>query len=830
MGVVWRARDTHLNRDVALKLLPDDAADQPGGRSRFLHEARAASALIHPNIVTIHDVSADRGIDFIAMELVAGGSLRDRMRARRLAREEVAAFGKQIADALGKAHQSGLVHRDVKPSNVMIGDDEVAKVVDFGLAKAVPAATGGGGEVDTETRTATAPHTAVGTAAYMSPEQVVGSTIDARSDVFSFGALLFEMLTGRKAFGDGPRAEIMLRVLETDPAAALPDGDLETIARRCLSRSRDARYANGAEVAAALRALPAGSSGRGRAGRSWLWAAGLGALIAVAVLALVMPRGATSAAPQRGLVVLPFTSIGASEQGQAFGLGLTLAATTYLSEADGFQRAFWVVPAADVLQTRPQSVRDARQLFNVDLVINGSVETGDGRVRVTAVVSDAATRRQLRSRQVTRDSGDALALQDELLRVIAELLEVEVPVAARSAIRGSASTEPEAQDFYLQGRGYLQAGDRADAAIEVFRRALSRDAGFAAAHAGLAEACLQKFAATKDPVWIDQAAAAAAEALRLNGNLPEALMAAGMVARAGGRYEDAVERLLKAVEQTPRGREAWLQLAQAYESARRLPEAEDAYRKAIAVAQSNPRSHQALGAYLYRQGRYAEAETAFGRATALAPDNHIAFQQLGTVYLQMNRYDDARRLLQRSLDIRPNSTALNNLGASYFYEKRYAEAVPVLEQAVELGPVTPAHLGNLARMYRLTPALASRAPAMYQRAFALADTLLQVNPRDADTLADVAWLRAETGDRAAALKALNAAVAVAPGSAAVLFRAVLVHELTGDRAKAIEAYRSLAATGTLLEEIRRRPELEALQSDPRFKEATWPRNTPSTSK
>lgn len=864
MGVVWRALDTRLNREVALKLLPSLESEGPQQTQRFTREAQCASALNHPNIVTIYDINSDAGRHFIAMELVRGRSLRDILSERRLGRTEALRYAIALSDALGKAHAAGIVHRDLKPGNVMITNDGLLKVLDFGLAKPVGETMrpeSGGASNSTESLALTTPGAVLGTVGYMSPEQTLGGEVDARTDVFSLGVVLYEMLSGRRPFPGSSRQEVAINLLRSTPqplSQVCPDlpHPIEAIVNRCLASQAADRYADcGAVVKdlraaveslppslssagdsagdttifdAALGALPSGLGGgrmRKRGFRFWpaLWWGA--ALVAVAVLAWAVWRFYPHPAVrqhQRGIAVLPFTAVGSEDRTRAFGVGLVMSLSSQLSALQPFREAFWVVPPSDVIQAKAQSAKDARQMFGVDLVVSGSVETTGKRIRVTAIVSDARNQRTIRSAQMTDAVGDSFALQDNLVALVAELLEVTLPVDVRLAAASGKSHEPGAEDYYLQGRGYLLSDiNQSDLAIDVFKEALRRDPAFARAHAGLGEAYLDKYEFTKDPEWIRKARESCERALNLRAGTIEARTVLGNIARIEGRYDEAASILRDVVARDPRNWEAWIRLARSYEGKRALTEAESAYRKALEIQPSYPGGYQNIGVFYYNQGRYDEAVRSFTRASELAPDNYKALNNLAAVFLQQGRFGETEQTLRRSLQLKPNPIAYNNLASLYFDQGRYAEAVPMMEQAVQMGQKSVTLLGSLAHLYRLVPELRPKAAKASQDAIDIARKQLAVNPHDTLARAELAWLYADQGDKQAARREMAAALKEGSKDGAVLFRSVLVHELVGDRDGALTAYDALGKTGSYLTEVNQRPELKALRTDPRFREQKW---------
>ncbi len=846
MGDVWKAVDTRLNREVAIKLIDSDHVADSEPRRRLLQEARLASVLNHPNTVTIYDVHSGEPADFIAMEYIRGVTLRQLLRAGRIRLKLALTYAIQIADGIAAAHARGIVHRDIKPGNIILADDGRARVLDFGLARhfaPLSAEPPAGGEApDHDATPLTQPGVAMGTPAYMSPEQALGEPVDARSDVFSFGIVLYEMLAGVSPFKAESRALALRNLLYEDPppladrAPSVPP-EIEAVARTCLEKDPARRYVDCAAVSSALQeaaarisdmsnaetvALPPPAqahSGRRQTLRLALVA--LAIAIALAAAFFLYSRR-TSAIGQRGLAVLPFTNVNADSRTQAFGLGLVMAISNNILSAEAFQNSFWVVSPGEVLQAHTKSAHEARQLFGVDLAITGSIEVSGDLVRVTVSLADARTQRIKGFRQITTSAGDSLKLEDDLAATVAELLQVVLPVNDRKAIRSAGSGEPGAQDYYLRGRGYLQAaelsaGARADSAIAEFQEALRRDPQFAAARAGLSDAELAQFAATKDTQWITRAETDAADALRLGGRTVETLMSLAAIDRAKGRFAESASLLQEALRADQRSAGVWKALAQTYEALKSPARAEDAYQNAIAIQPGDPTAHQDLGLFFYKLGRYAEAERRYERARELAPDSYTAWFRLGAVYAQTGRASEAEAAYKRSISLKPNGFSYNNLAALYFDQERYAEAVPNAEKAVEMGPVNLGMLSNLARAYWHVPQLAYKAAPVVKRALALANSMLGVNPRDAATRAELALLLAEAGDHAGAVKEIDDALAFAPNDAAVLFRAVMTYESLGRRDDALRAWHELATTGTLTKEIEQRPELKSLRADPRFK-------------
>jgi serine/threonine-protein kinase len=448
MGVVYKARDLRLGRLVALKLLPPEKVTRAAGDvslRRFLQEAQAASALNHPNIVVVYEAGADQGIDFIAMELVAGKTLDRLIGAAGLALETTLAHATQIADALAAAHAAGIVHRDLKPANIIVGDEGRVRILDFGLAKHWT-------RMDEATATIanlTEAGTIVGTMAYMSPEQVEGRSLDARSDIFSLGAVLYEMATGRRAFAGPSEAAVLAAVLRDQPApaAGLPRA-LQEVIERCLRKRPEERFPTAADLKRALGAIP-------------------------------------SAAATPSIAVLPFANLSADKENEYFSDGLAEEIINALTRVPGLR----VIARTSAFSFRgkEQDVREIGARLGVDHILEGSVRRAGNRMRVTAQLVSAADGCHFWSERYDREVTDVFAIQDEISQSIAGKLRVQLGAGRRPA--GKPTQDLEAYDLYLHGRYHLYKADPAGfaKAKQCFEQAIARDPEFALAYDGLAE-------------------------------------------------------------------------------------------------------------------------------------------------------------------------------------------------------------------------------------------------------------------------------------------------------------------------------------------------------
>jgi len=860
MGEVWRARDHDLHRDVAVKFLPEKFAADPGRMGRFAQEARAASSLNHPNIVTIHEIGETSGLPYIVMELVEGHTLRELIppkEARPLAVRRLLEIGAQIADGLAKAHAAGIVHRDLKPENVMVTADGFVKVLDFGLAKLRSDSPEGQEQwFDSAAPTwpeSPSPQTAVGavlgTAGYMSPEQARGRPVDFRSDQFTLGAILYEMATGRQAFRRETPAQTIAAIIDDTPepllvlSPALPP-PARWVVERCLAKDPEERYASTLDLARELRTVrehltdgvgsrdtPPAALGAERR-PSWRASKGLriaGVLLAAVAGALVLSpplRDRLAVAlelrpvPQeKGIAVLPFrtTSPDTGDRYRADGLAETLAAR--LSQLERFHGSLWVVPANEVRQSGVASAEAAHRAFGVTLVVTGSLQRLGDRLRLTASLVDALDLRQLRSLGPTEYAGDDLSLQDRLVEEVARMLDLAVGPPEQEALRSGGTTVGAAYPLYLEARGHLQQYDKGESlerAVSLFQQALQRDPEYALAYAGLAEAQWQLYRLTRGTGRVDLAKRACERALRLNDLLAPVHVTLGIVHAGTGEAERALADFDRALALDPAESDALREKARAYEALGRAEEAEAGFRKAVELRPAYWGNHTHLGAFFFRQGRYREAERAFRDALALTPDNVRVWGSLGGVLQTVGRDEEAAAALERSLALQPTYRAASNLGVLEFKRGRYAEAARAFERALALDDHDFRVWRNLAAAYYWTPAQKEKARPGWEKAIHLGEEEVRVNPKDAAVLAELASCRAMLGDDARARAELARALALAPGDVEVQQLAASVYEQVGDRASALLWIRRALAAGYPREQVEQDPFLAALRGDPRF--------------
>jgi serine/threonine-protein kinase len=812
MGRVFSAVDLRLGRKVAVKVLAPGAHDDEQLR-RFEVEARAAASLHQPNIIDVYDVGVDAGEPYIVSELLEGRTLRDRLLQGPLPSGEALRYARQLVAGLSAAHANGVVHRDLKPENLFITLDERLKILDFGIAKLLPSG------VPDLPASSTTSGAIVGTTAYMSPEQVRGAPVDQRSDLFSFGAILHEMLAGAPAFRGGSAVETGFAVLSSAPAA-LPrsvPGELASIVARCLEKDPAARYADAASLAKDLDGIAAADLGpqRWRTSRALPWV--VAGLALAAVFSLYWPRRPGAMAADRQLAVLPFQSVGGGAPQDAFAAGLSEILTNKLRQIEQFQGTLAVVSATEVVKEKVSGARGARDAFGATIVLGGSVHWSDTTALVALDLVETRNQLVLAARDVEVPKDQLSNLQILLVQRAAEMLDLQLQPGARRVLGGDATSAAAAYEFYLQGRGYLQRYDRVENvenAVRVFDQAIGIDGTYALAHAGKAEALLRVFQITRDPASIGRAADSARRAVELNGQLPPVHLTMGLVHLARGRYQDAIASLNRAVELEPRNTDALRELANAYEDAGRVAEAEATYRRAIELRHNSWAAYKDLGVFLNQRGRLGEAVPAFERVVALTPDNYSGYSNLGGIYLKLGRVQDAERTLRKSIQIRPTGGAYSNLGTVAYLQGRYADASDLYRKAIELNPADDRLWGALADSYRWTQGHEADAIPAFRRALSVTDQQVAVDPDNAQLRSRRAQYWSALRDHERAQKEIGQALRSAPGNGQVLFRAAIVHEQAGRRSEAVRELKEAIAAGFPVKEIVNAPPLRALLQEP----------------
>jgi len=675
MGAVYKGEDLKLGRLVAIKILLEAVALDDAAIRRFQFEARAASALSHPNICTVHEIDEHQSRHFIVMELLEGQTLKDRIGGKPLDTPTILNLAIQIADALAAAHAKSILHRDLKPTNIHLIANDHVKLLDFGLAKLDrPQPAGKAAAPATGMQSLTKPHIIMGTLPYMSPEQVAGSEADHRSDLFSLGVVLYEMSTGRLPFESETEAGLIVKIAHADPTPIeslnprIP-GALSRVIGKCLEKDRGRRYRSAAELLADLKRLHAGRSLRSR--RRVLLIGGLAALAGVTGLWAIAPAkwrrwlpGTRGPAITR-IAVLPLANFSGDTAQDYFADGMTEILIADLTQIGSLR----VISRASAMQFKgvnkplPEIARD----LGVSAVITGSVTRSGERVRITAELVDSATGQQLWARSYDRKIDDALTLQGEVAQAIASEIQARVTPEEAGRLARSHTVAPAALEAYLQGRYYqnLYEPEPLVKSVEYYQQAVSLDPTYAAAYSGLAEALtgLHYVGARPFAEVIPQAREAAARALALDPSLAEAHNAMGSVYYNSWNWKKSETEVQKAIELNP--------------------------------GFSTARIYYAT--YLRHVGRAEESIEQAKRALELDPLSILANSTLGDVYLSARRYDQAIAQYQKALDLHPNdSTVQSTLGLAYLSKQMYEQGMEAIQKSISLDKIDPGLSPDLA--------------------------------------------------------------------------------------------------------------------------------------
>jgi serine/threonine protein kinase/tetratricopeptide (TPR) repeat protein len=847
MGVVYKALDLKLERTVALKFLQADVAVSERDKERLLREARAASALDHPNIGVIYGLEeSDDHHLFIVMGYYEGETLARKLSRGRIPVREAIDLSIQIASGLSAAHARNIIHRDIKPSNIIITDDKVAKIVDFGLARviATPSMTQSG-EI-------------TGTVAYMSPEQTLGKPVDQRTDVWSLGVVMAEMFSGRNPFARDTAPSMILAILNQPPivAGTIP-ADVQPIIYRALSKDPATRYPSCKELLADLQALPkfaeqevdgaaptlsirseefekyvehASTPSWGVAAtrkpvrRGWLAAAAVFVILVGALFLVPSIRERIKAAflpaNENHIAVLPFDNLGNNPDNEILAQGLMDSLTSRLSNLEVGQQSLWVVPASVVRSRKVTDPSAALRVLDATLVVKGSIEREDKYVRLTVNLINTKTLRQIGSAEVEDRAGDFVTLQNEVVSRLARLMGITITPEMLSATGGNVN--PAAYESYLKALGYLQRYDKPgnlDSAIAALNDAVKADPQFAVAFAELANAYRMRNGLDPNPKWVEEAVANASRAAQMNSRVPAVYVTLARTHAMQAKYDLALQEFQQALQLDPHSGDALEGLAGTYERMGRFADAESTFKKSVALRPDFWGGYNSLGLFYTRRRKYADAITQLQKVIELTPDNAPAYLNLAAVYLNIGdpkTLPAAEQALKKSIELSPSYPAYANLGVLYYNEKHYADSAAVTEKALALNDRDYRVWSNLMACYEWLK-MDDKAAVAREREQKLVEDVVKDQPQDATAQSELAGLYAKQKMREKAMTRIQAALALAPDNPRVLVNVADAYELLGDRMNALRYVEKALQKGYPLEDLKSDLQQQALLQDPKFR-------------
>jgi eukaryotic-like serine/threonine-protein kinase len=831
MGNVYEAMDLELSQKIALKTIRPEISRIPGILTRFKKEVQLARRLSGPNLCRIHELfvisgsTGDAQYAFITMELLDGPTLADQLRdSGHFSWREAQTIALDICTALTTIHQAGIIHRDLKTRNVMLATRagiRCAVVMDFGLAREIFRSS------TAHESGLTVPGAILGTPEYMAPEQFEGKDISPATDVYAFGVMLYELVTGKHPFAAStPLGAAALRGKRPQPASLLHKGlprRWDHVISRCLEYDSADRYQSAKAAADALQ-------GRSLFGETFTpqWFGSLAAgfvtiLIVTSLLFLPALRerlqGIIFSSRVKHVAVLPFDVSGDPKM-TVLADGLMDSLSGKLSSLDAANKSLWVVPASEIRRRKVSDPPTALKEFGVTIVVIGRFTRDNQTFHLNLALVDTKKTREIGFADIENQNGDLAALQDEAVTRLGRLMNVSI--GKDVAREGEEGIGRPAYEDYITALGYLQRYDKPgylDAALTSLNNAVKTAPRFALAFGRLAQAYILKYHIDGNPDLLQRARDSCRRAIALDDRLPSVYTSLASIHEITGEHELAIQEYQHAIDLDPRNVEAFTGMATSYKNAGRYREAEAAYVRAAELRPDDWNGYNYLGNFYERIGRHQDAIVQFRRALTLTPDNGFVYCNLGGAYLNsgdpklLTAAEDA---FHRSISLNPNYEAYADLGNLYGIEHRFADSATATKEALQLNDQDYDVWNNLTQAYE---ALGDENNARESReqAIKLAERAIRLNSQDSDAYATLATLFAKQHLRESAISSIHTALALAPKEQSVLSEVAAAYEILGDRKLAMRYLALAIQSGYPTQQLNADSNLQRIAEDPAFK-------------
>ena len=681
MGEVYLAQDTKLDRQVALKILPPEFADDKDRMGRFVREARSASTLNHPNIITIHEIGETDGSHFIATEYIRGETLHTRLKQNPPDLKTTLDIAIQVASALDAAHRAGIVHRDIKPENVMIRPDGLVKILDFGIAK-LSTPIESGEEAATAIQAQTQAGMIIGTPQFMSPEQARGRGVDHQTDIFSFGVVFYEMLSGSSPFAGETVSDVIAAVLTKEPQAlsGLPAG-LEEIVNKTLEKDKKQRYQTTEDLLCDLREVKAELEFRDKLKRT---ADPGGEGLKTQILKAPVTAGGVST--QNSIAVLPFRNMSADEENEYFCDGLAEELLNALAKIDELKVA--ARTSAFSFKGKNANVGEIGEKLGVKTVLEGSVRKSGNRLRISVQLVNASDGFQLWSERYDREMRDIFDVQDEITLAVVNALKLRLFGDEKAAVLKRYTDDAEAHELFLKGRyySYKYTAEGWKRAIEFFEKAIEKQPDYAPAYAGMAASrgCLWFFGLLPAGQTIPQSRTAAIRALKIDEDLADAHLSLAIITFFyDWEWEKAEQEFKRSIALNPNNAEALSYYAIFLGFEERFDEAISRGKRALELDPLSPLINMNVGWTYFSAGLLGEALDRAGKMIEMEPDFYGAYWLKGAIYLSGGEYEAAVEDLKKAVSLGGHQIVLADLGSAYGLAGEQTEAANILDQLLE---------------------------------------------------------------------------------------------------------------------------------------------------